>query len=84
MNVRVMWVRVDEFLVTMRVRVRFTGRVVRAVGVLVMLVVCVQVLVFHRLVTVFVPVMFRQVQPDAERHEHCGSNETNRQSVPQE
>ena len=49
-----------------------------------MLVVRVQVLVFHRLVPVFVPVMFRQVQPDAERHEHCGSNEANRQGVSQE
>ena len=51
-DVRVMGMRMDQFLVSMPVRVRLAGRIVRPMGVLVMLVVVVKMFVFHR----FVPV----------------------------
>ena len=55
---------------------RFTGRVIRAVGVLVMLVVGVGVLVFHRLVTVLVFVTLGQMQPDPQHHENGSETES--------
>jgi hypothetical protein len=61
MYVRVVRMSVDKFFVPVLVGVRFTGRVIRAVDVLVVFVVRVQVLVFHRLVPVFVTMMFSQV-----------------------
>jgi hypothetical protein len=47
MGVWKMRLMVDEFLMAMRMRVGFTRRVPRGVGVLVMVVVPVQMLVFH-------------------------------------
>ena len=52
--------------------------------VLMVFVVSVQVLVLQRFVPVLVAMMFSQVQPDAERHEHGGGDEANRQCVAQE
>ena len=68
MDVRVMRMRVNEFFVAMSVRVRLAGRVVRVVGVLMVLVMGVQMLMFHRLMLMDVLVAFGQVQPDAESH----------------
>ena len=84
MNVRVMRMSVDQFLVTVPMRVRFAGRVIRAVDMLMMLVVSVQVLVFHRLMPVLVFVPLSQMKPDAEAHEGSGNPDTNRQLVAQE
>ena len=75
MDVRVVRVSVDKFFVPVPVRVRFARRIIRAVDVLLMLVVCVQVLMLHRLVPVFVSVKFSEMKPDAERHEHGGGDE---------
>ena len=68
MDVRVMRMRVNEFFVAMSVRVRLAWRVVRVVGVLMVLVMGVQMLMFHRLMLMDVLVAFGQVQPDAESH----------------
>ena len=81
-DVWVVRMRMDEFLVPVPVRMRLTRRVIRAVRVLVMLVVGVQVLVFHRFVSMFVAVAFSEMKPDAERHEQGGGNEANRHCVP--
>ena len=75
MDVRVMRMRVNEFFVAMSVRVRLAGRVVRVVGVLMVLVMGVQMLMFHRLMLMDVLVAFGQVQPDAEYHQDGGDTE---------
>ena len=84
MDVRVVRMTMDKFVVPVSMRVWFAGRVIGAVDVLMVFVVGVPVLVFHRLVPVFVTVMLSQVQPDAERHEHGGDDEANRQLIAQE
>lgn len=77
-NVGVVRMRVCQRLVPVRVNVRLRvshGRVGRAVGVPVVLVVHVSVLVKHRLVDVLVLVPLRKVQPDAHRHQQGGDGE---------
>ena len=58
-NIRIMWVRVRQFLVPMRVRVWVTRRIVRSMSVLMMLVVRVPMVVFQRFVPMPVLVPFR-------------------------
>jgi len=82
MDVRIVRVSVDKFLVPVPVRVWFAGRVVRSMSVLMMFIVSVRVLVFHRLVPVFMLVTFSEMKPDTQRHEDGGGNEANGQRVP--
>ena len=79
MDVRVIRMRVDEFFVAVPVRVRLAGR---AMGVLMVLVVGVQVLMFHQLMLMDVLVAFGQVQPDAESRQEGGDAEADGQPVP--
>ena len=83
-DVRVVGMRMDQFLVSMPVRVRLAGRIVRRVCVLVMLVVVVKVFVFHRFVPVQVFVPLGQVQPNTDRHEHRCHPEADSRFVAQE
>ena len=80
-DVRVVRVRVAHRSMFVRMAVRFAGRVVRAVVVLVVFVVDVGVVVGHRLMVVFVVVPLGQVQPDPDTHEGSGQEEGNRGAV---
>src|SRR5260370_15275312 len=71
MHVRNMRVRVHEGAVPMRMGVRFARRIVGAVIVLVMLVMRMDMRVDDRQMDVLVLVPFRQMQPDARRHERA-------------
>lgn len=51
MQIRIMRVRMNQFLVAMDVRMRFTGRIGRSVDMLVMLIMPVQMLMSNGLVT---------------------------------
>ena len=84
MDVRVVRMCVNEFLVPVPVGVRFTLRVIRAVRVMVVFIVRVQMLVLHRFVMVIVFVTFGEVQPDAASHQNGGDTKLNRQLVAQE
>lgn len=75
-DVGVMRMGMDHRLVTMRVRMRLAWRFARTVGVLVVFVVGVEVVVFHRLMPVLVLVSFCEMQPDAQRHEDGGEAES--------
>ena len=68
MDVGEMRVRVNQILMPMTMRVRLAGRVVWAMSVLVMLVMIMQMLVFHRLVPVQVFVALGKVQPNPDTH----------------
>lgn len=61
MDVGKVRVRMNQWLVPMRVAVGFAGRVIRRVDVLMMLVVMVQMFVLHRLVPMLVFVALGQV-----------------------
>src|SRR5450759_1896081 len=69
-DVREVRMAVDQFIVMMPVQVWFAGRGGRVVDVLVMRVVRVEMLMPHRFVPMGVLVPFRQMQPDAQSHEH--------------
>lgn len=58
MDVRVVRMSVDKFFVPVTVGVWLSGRVIRAVEMLMMFVVCMRVLVLHRFVPMFVSVTF--------------------------
>jgi hypothetical protein len=72
-NVGIVRMRMFEAGVPVRMAVRFAGRIVRRVFVLVMLVVRMFVLVRHWLVNVLVLVNLRYVQPDANSHKKTRS-----------
>ena len=74
MEVRVVWMPVDQADVPMPMSVRLAGRVAGAVRVLMMLVVPMPVFMVHRLVNVLVLVPLGQMQPEAEAHQ-TASNE---------
>jgi len=78
MHVRNMRVRVHEGAVPMRMGVRFARRIVGAVIVLVMLVMRMDMRVDDRQMDVLVLVPFRQMQPDARRHERSREHELQR------
>jgi hypothetical protein len=69
MDIGVMRVCVDEWLVPMRMAVRLFRWIIRCVCVLVMRIVDMQMLVFERLVDMFVLVVFGQVEQHADHHE---------------
>ena len=75
MEVGIVRVFVPKGRVVMPVGVRLAGRIVGAVGVLVMLVVDVAMLMVHRLMQVVVFVLLGQMQIDAQRHEDGGGGE---------
>src|SRR5437764_14198732 len=83
-DVRVVRVAVPQRLVAVRVAVRLAGRVVGAVFVPVVFVVDVPVVVFQRLVLVFVLVPLGQVQPHPETHQAGGQDEGDRNRLPLE
>jgi hypothetical protein len=78
MNVRVVWMSVFQAGVDVFVRVRFAGRIVRSVRVLVMVVVGVAVFVDHAVVDVRVIVPLGQVQIDAGQHQRAGCDQLQR------
>jgi hypothetical protein len=61
MNVRVMRMGVGHFLVPVLMRMRFAGRIVERVGMLVMFVMDVQMFVLHRFMVVQMLVPFGQM-----------------------
>lgn len=65
-QIRVMRMPVNQARVPVPVRMRFTRHDPRGVLVLMVVIVPVPVLVFHRLVRVFVLVTLREVQPEAQ------------------
>ncbi len=78
MQVRIVRMAVHEPFVSMPVGMRFAGRSVRRVLMLMMGIVHVPMLVFHCLVHVFVIVHFDQVQIQADPHQQRGGRETHR------
>lgn len=72
--------RMDQWVMTMLVTVRFAWRVVRPMLVLVVVIVNVAMAMCHPLVRVFVLVPLLDMQPDTCSHKHRGSEEnpTNR------
>ena len=66
---------VHETFVAIRMAVRFARRIIRLVGVLMVLVMDVQVLVLERFVNVFVLVALDEMQVEADRHEGCRHNQ---------
>ena len=64
-EVRVMSVGVFHLLMLMGMRMRLFRRIIRAVSMLMMLVVKMEVVVFHKLMRMFVGMLFRDVQPHA-------------------
>ena len=79
MNIRVMGVGMDHWLVKMCMGMRFPGRI----AYLVVFVVGVEVSMFHRLVVVLVFVAFREMQPNPQRHQDGGQAEPNSERVAQ-
>ena len=82
-NVGVMWVRMKRGLVPVRMAMMFAGRVIRTVGVLVMVIVGVEVFMLHRFVLMIVFMAFGQVQPNSRCHEDGGETEADGQRVAQ-
>src|SRR5689334_3224688 len=78
MNVEIVRMRVPHRLVAMPMRMRFTGRIVRPM--LMVIVVTMPVLVFHGLVAVLMITPFGQMQK-AEGHQHPGHGELDRESL---
>lgn len=70
MQVRIVRMGVNEFLMAMPMTVRFARRIVAVVAVLMMFIVEMQMFVLHWLVMVFVFVVFSQVKPYAEGHQN--------------
>ena len=73
-QVRIVRVLVAQWCVVVRVRVRLAGRIVRTMGMLMMLIMNVVVVVRHRCVSVLMLVSFGQVQQDANAHQHRGAH----------
>jgi hypothetical protein len=72
MDVRVVWMAMNEPRVSVHVDVRLPFRVVRSVSVRMVFVMEVPVLMDQRLVGMLVFMAFGQVEPDADAHEYCG------------
>jgi hypothetical protein len=68
MRVRRVWMSVLKPSVIVPMGVRFSGRVLRAVLVLMVLVMQMWVRMRYQLVNVLVLMMFSEVQPDAQSH----------------
>lgn len=81
MHVRIVGMAVAEGRMVVRMAVRLSRRVVRAMGVMVMVVVHMTVRMIENVVRVRVSVTFRQVQPCAECHQHTGDHDQRRQRL---
>src|SRR5262249_41993616 len=77
-----MWVRVDQWLVNMCMRMRFAPIPFECVLVAMVLIVMVRVRMFLALVGVQMRVTLRDVQPDASSHQQARQNELPRHGVP--
>jgi len=83
-DVRIMRMGVDQFLVAMPVGMWFARWVVRTVGVLVILIVVVKMFVFHWFVPVQVFVALGQMRPDPNNHQRCSRANADCELVAQE
>ena len=72
MKIRIMRMRMNNFLMPMEVRVRFARRVGRIMRVLMMFIMPVQMFVDQRFVLVQMSVAFSEMQPDAKHHQTAG------------
>ena len=84
MGVRIMRMGMVERVMVMPMAVGFAGRIIRMMDMLVMLVMNVHVFVIHGLVPMSVFVPFREVEPDAKRHQHSSNPEREAQRFPQD
>jgi hypothetical protein len=65
-------------------RMRFTGRIVRPLLMVMVIVVTMPVLVFHGLVDVLMIMPFGQMQPQAKGHQHPGQSKLDRETLANE
>ena len=77
-DIRKMRVAVRKRCMMMKMSVRLGAIPRKVVCVRMMFVVHMIMHVIHRLVQMFMPVAFRQVQPNAKRHQCCGNPECKR------
>ena len=75
-NIGIMWVDVRQVLVPMRVRVRFTRRIVGRMNVLVMLVMRVPMVVHLHFMAMRMRVPLGQVQPNSGGHKQGGDQKS--------
>ncbi len=78
MNVRIMRMAMRDGLVLMQVSMRFCAIPGDGVSMLMVFVVHVRVIVVQRLVGMHMVVAFREVKPDARRHQHGRNPEGSR------
>lgn len=81
MNIRLMRMRVLQRLMLMPMAVRFAGRIMGAVSMLMMFVVMVKMFVFQWLMSMPVLMMLREVQPYADGHECTGNQKRRRDGI---
>ena len=77
MKIRVVRMCVGQLIMAMGVSMRFPGRIIRGVGMLMMFIVPVRMLMSHRLVMMLVRMAFGQMQPNPYHHETAGKPEKN-------
>ena len=75
MGVGKMFMYMRQSLVLVPVHVRFSGRVIRRMVVLMMFIMAVQMFVFVFLMSVFVLMMLAYVQPDSYTHQNRGKEQ---------
>ena len=75
-NIRIMRVAVRQFLVPMRVRVRFTRWIAGSMNVLVMRVMRVPMVVHQRFMAMLMRVALGQVQPNSGGHKQAGDQKS--------
>lgn len=73
-QIRIMRMAVDEARMLVPVRMRLGPRI-RAMLMLVVRVMDMEMFVLHRLVGMFVHVLLGQMQPQADRHQHAAGDE---------
>ena len=83
-DVGVVGMRVRQNVVTVGMAVRFAGRILRSMPVLMVCVVRVQVVVLDRLMDMFMLVTFGQMQPNSRCHESNGGKKTECRQFAQE
>ena len=74
MEVRIVRMPVDEARMLVPVRMRLGPRI-RSMLVLVVRIMDMEMLMFHRLVDVLVHMLLGQMQPQADRHQHAAGDE---------
>lgn len=75
MHIRYMTMLVHERLVTVPMGVRLARRIIRPMGVPMVLIVHMRMGMLQRLVDVFVGMVLGEVQPDTEAHKQAGDHE---------